>query len=159
MKPTSLQNLSPELEKALTKALRMLNASDKLTAEIRKALLQAGHDENTVEQAIQLLTERRALDDRRTVAALVEKAVQRKGQGIEHIRAELILRGAPEEIVSECLSQQDPGDERELALKALQSQPRKDTRAKAGRFLAARGFSEEAIELVLEDLYPGGHAD
>lgn len=143
----------PEFEKALLKALRMVHASDKLSAEVKQALIRSGVNEETSGRVLALLSERRVLDDQKTILKAVERALGRRGLGKEKIRASLIARGAPEEMVEACLAQHNESDELERMLELLRSRADKNTRAKAGRFLASRGFGEESVEDALNAFF------
>lgn len=79
----------------------------------------------------------------------------RRAIGIEKFRAELIRRGAPEEIVEECLGEIPTANQREVLQRLLEGKfAPTDSRAKAGRFLIGRGFSDEDVETALEDFFP-----
>jgi SOS response regulatory protein OraA/RecX len=78
----------------------------------------------------------------------------RRAAGIEKLRAELKSRGAPENIIEECLAEISPTDQREAMRQALSAKYKPtDDRARAGRFLIGRGFAEEDIESALNDFF------
>jgi SOS response regulatory protein OraA/RecX len=78
----------------------------------------------------------------------------KRAAGIEKLRAELERRGAPENIVEECLAELSPDDQKQGMLDALSAKFKPtDDRARAGRFLLSRGFAEDEIESALDDFF------
>jgi SOS response regulatory protein OraA/RecX len=133
---------------ALQAALKKLRAADWFEAELRGFLASFPAEE--VESAISFLRERRMIDDSRTARNLVERSTGKKARGSDRLRQEMLDRGAPAEIVEEALAEQET-DERERMHQALAAKFRpEDSRAKAGRFLASKGFDEDAIEGALD---------
>jgi SOS response regulatory protein OraA/RecX len=78
----------------------------------------------------------------------------RRAAGIEKLRAELERRGAPENIIEECLAELSPANQKQGMLDALSAKFRPtDDRAKGGRFLISRGFAEDDIESALDEFF------
>jgi len=78
----------------------------------------------------------------------------RRAAGVEKLRAELERRGAPENIIAECLADLSPANQKQGMLDALSAKFRPtDDRAKGGRFLISRGFSEDEIEGALDEFF------
>lgn len=78
----------------------------------------------------------------------------RRAAGIEKLRAELLRRGAPEEIIEECLSELSPAVQRQAMLDALSAKFKPaDDRARGARFLLSRGFAEDEIEGQLDEFF------
>jgi regulatory protein len=144
----------PDFEKALGLALKRLRLSDKLEAELLKALVMGGFSTETATFVLSFLKDRKLISDRRTIENHIEKRSGRRSIGQEKIRAELLERGAPEELVEECLANADVGDEAGRAVQALRAKYAQEVeRGKAGRFLASRGFGEELIETALDRFF------
>ncbi|MBX3118472.1 MAG: RecX family transcriptional regulator [Fimbriimonadaceae bacterium] len=154
MKP--LPNVAGDAEKALLKALRMLKAADKLSAEVEKRLLGAGFSAETTALTLQTLREGNLIDDLRTVEQAIKRMSERRGLGKERVRAELVARGAEEALVDSCLAAVTEENDAERALALLRSKPEKDTPAKAARFLISRGFSEDIVREAVEAHFGGG---
>jgi SOS response regulatory protein OraA/RecX len=137
---------------ALSLALKKLSASDRFEAEIRSALGE--HDSETVDRVIATLKQRRILDDARTARAIVDRRSGRRAIGPEKLRAEFLARGAPEEVVDECLSALSEDDRTERMRDALASKfTLAGDRNKAARFLLSRGFGEDEIEGALDAFF------
>jgi regulatory protein len=142
---------NPQLRGALSLALAKVAQSDKLAAEIESLLSGRGYDGETISAVLELMHKRRVLDDRRTIINTLERYSGRRAQGLEKIRAELIERGAPEDIVDEVLAGSAP-DERVRAVHLLRSRSfAAGDAAKAGRFLLSRGFDEDLVHSVVEE--------
>ena len=70
------------------------------------------------------------------------------------MRAELERRGAPENIIEECLATLSPADQKQGMLDALSAKFKPtDDRARGGRFLLSRGFDENDIEGALDEFF------
>jgi len=139
---------------ALEAALRSLRASDKFESEIRRHLEGKGFEAKDIQAVVEHLIRRKLIDDRRTTLNLIERKTGKRSVGIEKLRAELLSRGAPEEIVSECLAALPRDEQRQAMLDALSSKFKPaDSRAKGARFLIGRGFEEDEIESALDDFF------
>ena len=146
--------MDPEYNQALALALKKLKASDKLESELCQALETYGFSPQTVTAVLSFLKDRKLVNDRRTIENHIERRAGRRSFGIEKIRAELLQRGAPEEIVEDCLASSAKMDELDGALEALRARFRNGAdRAKAGRFLMGRGFAEELVEQALDRFF------
>lgn len=139
-------------EKALLVALRSLRQADRLRAEVERALLDKGFTAATVEAVLNRLETWRFLDDRRTVDERVTQ-LRRRHHGRARIAAALLERGAPEDAVLRELAALDDETEVESAL-GLLARRHDDTPARAGRYLAGRGFDEDTIRAALERRFP-----
>lgn len=125
-------------------AVGVLAKGDLFAAELSAKL--ADYDPEDREQILQHCFRRGFLDEQRTARNFVSKHQGKKGP--EWIRAKLCGRGAPEEVVDEALGAADFD-----AVSVLtQKFPQRMEPAKAARFLASRGFSEEAIANALASL-------
>lgn len=70
------------------------------------------------------------------------------------MRAELYRRGAPEDIIEECLAQLSPAEQRRAMLDALSAKFKpSDDRVRGARFLLGRGFAEDEIEGPLDEFF------
>jgi len=144
-----------EFKKGLKLALAKLKSGDRFQKEIEDALLGAGISVPTTQDVVSYLLERRFVDDRRTTINAVERRSGRRAIGREKLRAELLRRGAPENLIDEALAANPETEEPESALALLRTKYRGDAaeRMRAGRFLASRGFEEDAIESALERFF------
>jgi len=139
----------PELRKALTLALRELERSDRLRSEIESALHRKGIAEPAIARAMSQLERWGFVDDHRVVTDRVE-SLRRRKLGPQRILARLEAQGIEAAgLVTVPLEEQI---EEMRAL--LAKRPAGDPPAKAARYLAGRGYDEEAIEEVLRRSYP-----
>lgn len=132
-----------EYERALGIALRSLRASDKLESDIRVRLAQKEIEATTIEEVVAFLHQKRFLND----AAYVEKLAA-KGMSRAQIQAHLESKGADESL----LDSLTPVQEVESAVKLLRAKIGKSNPdpAKAVRYLASRGFTEDQIRTAVQ---------
>ncbi len=132
----------------------MLRASDRFSSEIRRSLEAKGFEAKDIEATLDHLIRRKLVDDRRTTLNLIERRSGRRSVGTEKLRSELMGRGAPEEIVDECLAGLPHDRQRQAMLEALSSKFKPDgNRIKGARFLISRGFEEDEIEGALDEFF------
>lgn len=142
------------MTQALEAALKILRSSEKFEKEVRQALEGKGFESKDIEAVIEHLVRRKILNDTRTTTNLIERRSGRRAVGTEKLRAELLNRGAPEEIVDECLANLDGDRQRQAMLDALSSKFKPtDDRLKGARFLFGRGFPEDEIEGAVEAFF------
>lgn len=140
---------------ALKWALERLARSDKLEAELDRGLERHGFSEEDRAAVLAYLREGRLVSDRKAVVAHMERRTGRMQRGKAKVRAELIARGAAEDLVDECLGAVLPEVEIDVALRLVRAKLKPPIdRARAGRFLAGRGFGVETIESALATLFP-----
>jgi SOS response regulatory protein OraA/RecX len=78
----------------------------------------------------------------------------KRAAGADKLRAELNKRGAPEEIIEECLAELSPLVQRKAMLDALAAKfGPADDRVRGARFLLSRGFAEDEIEGPLDEFF------
>lgn len=141
---------SEAFKHALGLALARLRGRDRFAREVLDSLVQGGVPPETAAEVVSYLQERRFVDDRRTTTNLIAGRSGRQASGKEKLRADLVRRGAPGEIVDEALAEIAAGDEVEAAVVLLGGKYRPDADSgRAGRFLASRGYSAEVIGRAL----------
>jgi regulatory protein len=134
-------------------AFRLLARRARSESEIREALAARGAGRGLVREVVARLKSLGYVDDRKLVADAAER-LRARGFGELRIRDELLRRGVDEKLVDGLSA--DRGEERERARGCLRARfgdrdlAGRDL-AKAARFLAARGFTEE----VVASLFPG----
>lgn len=138
--------------KALLVALRSIRQADRLRAELERRLRERGFAPDTVEAVLAQLGVWGFLDDGRTVDERVTQ-MRRRRMGRARIAAELVERGAPEDHVAATLASVSEQDELLAAIDLLDRRSR-DNAAKAGRYLAGRGFEEDVIREALARKFP-----
>ena len=138
--------------------MRILSARGCSVAELTARLRRAGYSADDTHQAVEECVRRRYLNDE-LLAEDCTAVWRERGHGSRSIRYKLRQRGLPEELAENALAataEQESGS----AVSAIESRlysllrekdPRK-RRGKALRFLAARGFSGEAVGAAMRRL-------
>ena len=132
------------------KAVQLLASRPHFRRELAGKLGQRGYPAGEIDLALARLTEQGYLDDRAAARSFLESRLGRN-QGRARLRAELLQRGAPEEVAEEALAELTPEDDLPAARAAAerwQRQGGRDPRALA-RHLDRKGFSRRAIVAVL----------
>ena len=143
---------------AMERAMRLLSARAHTGSELRQKLLRAGFPRDEVEATVKECEKRHYLDDRMFAEDCTDLWLER-GHGIRSIRCKLRQKGIPAELADAALARSEEA-EPEAACRAIESRlssllREKDTRkrrAKALRFLAARGFSGSALGAAMKRL-------
>ena len=145
-----------------SKALDLLSRRPHFRRELEAKLTRRGFSGEAVTATLDRLVELKLLDDRSCAKDLVDGALRRRGYGPARIRAELVRKGAPEDVVDEILAAANPADELSLAREASTRWLRGKTpagavesrkaRERLARHLARKGFTTGVILRVLEDL-------
>jgi SOS response regulatory protein OraA/RecX len=140
--------VTSETHSAILKALRILRSRDVTRAEML-LLLKPTFDDHLIQEAIVFLDQYQLLDDLRIVRNRVEKNTGRHAVGDGFLKEKLRAKGVSEDLISLVFEQIDTS-EAERAAELLQLKFKQSaTRAKAARYLWARGFSEDTIESVI----------
>jgi SOS response regulatory protein OraA/RecX len=135
----------------LEAVLRFLRFRPRFEAEIRTHLASKGMEADAG-TTIEHLRQRRIVDDGKLIQNLIERNAGKRAVGRDKLRANLIGRGAPEELVDSALA--EIGGAESTIDDVLKSKPRPgDTRPKMGRFLQSRGFGEDEIESALNRFF------
>ena len=149
---------------ALDKALRLLSARAYSSGELTQRLIRAGYLSEEAAAAVEECRKRHYLDDRMFAEDCADMWLAR-GHGARSIRQKLRQRGIPSELVAD-VPALSPEHETEAACRAIESKlpsllrekdPRK-RKAKALRFLAARGFTGDAVGAAMKLLAASGNA-
>lgn len=143
---------------ALDKALRLLSARAYSSGELNQRLIRAGYPPEEAAAAVEECRQRHYLDDRMFAEDCAGMWLER-GHGTRSIRNKLRQRGVSSELAADVLSLSSE-HETEAACRAIESKlasllREKDLRkrkAKALRFLAARGFSGDAVGEAMKRL-------
>ena len=128
---------------AVETALRALRFRDRTTAELDARLEQRGVGEAEREQALETLERIGYVDDERFARGRAERLAER-GSGDALIRDDLERRGVAAEIVEAALGELEP--ERRRAARIVE---RRGPGDKTVRYLAAKGFGEDALEGIV----------
>lgn len=138
---------------ALEAAVRMLELRDHSTGEITKKLVGYGYSQGAVEAACARLTQVGYLDDLRFAQGLLARF--QKKYGVLRIKRELYMKGIPNDIIEEVLSERDVDVQLESAITLAQKSLRKkgaDPQAdyrRAYSALARRGYPPDTVKKAL----------
>ena len=138
--------------------MRMLSIRPLTGSELRQKLLRAGFPPDETAAAVAECKKRHYLDDRMFAEDCAALWLER-GHGARSIRGKLLRHGVPAELAAAALAGSEE-QEAEAALRAveaklpslLREKDRLKRRAKALRFLAARGFSGAALNAAMKRL-------
>jgi SOS response regulatory protein OraA/RecX len=142
---TALRVLRHELrrEEALSVATRALRARDLSTRRLAERLERAAVPRDAAEESLRALAEAGVLDDGRFAANRALSLCDR-GYGDAAIRHDLEQQGVIPELVEAALGSLEP--ERARAKRLVRA---RGPGPKTARYLAAKGFGEEALEAAL----------
>lgn len=129
-------------------ALRALRHRERSAAEVDRYLTARGVDQEERDEALETLVRTALVDDRR-FAELRAAALVERGAGNELIRHELARAGIESQLAEETVAALPSETERVARIVALRG-----AGPKTARYLAGKGFSEEAIGSVVA--YSGG---
>lgn len=144
----ALRRIRRELRRseALAAATRALRHRDRSRAELRRRLVDAGISPWACDQALETLGDAGFLDDPR-FARERARVLAARGSGDALIRADLVGAGLGEAEVTDAVASLEP--ERDRAATVVEARGASGTTA---RWLARRGFGEDAIESSLRGL-------
>ncbi|MCW5937269.1 MAG: RecX family transcriptional regulator [Fimbriimonadaceae bacterium] len=147
--------MSPDRQRAFQLAVRFLSRADRTANEVRLHLELKGVDPDLADEISSRLTKEGFVDDSRVAERETElaKGPRRIGRGL--LSARLERRGVGEDVIDQTSREYSEKEECENALAALRAKFKEGAdMGKAARFLAGRGFSEEAVRSALEAFFP-----
>lgn len=107
-----------------------------------------------VDRVVAHLKQRKLLSDERAAETYVSFRTGKRALGDDRLRAEMLRKGADERLVEEKLASIDPNERFKDMLQLLSSRCKpSEGRAKGGRLLYSRGFSEDEIESALDSFF------
>ena len=124
-------------------AIRALRFRDRTAAELEARLEQRGVGEAATEQALETLERIRYVDDERFARTRAEQLAARSS-GDALIRDDLERRGLAADVVERALAALEPERQRAARIAAQRGRS-----AKTARYLASRGFGEEAVDALV----------
>lgn len=132
---------------------------ERCVLEVRNKLEEFGLDQSQIEPILETLKKEGFLNEERFVEAFVKGRFTLKKWGKIRIRQELKMRNIPDEVINKAIGQIDD-EEYFIVLKHLAERKWKVTqesnqlkkKAKLQRFLVFRGFENDLIRDVIEEL-------
>jgi regulatory protein len=150
----------PELRKAMERAGRWLALRPRTVSEMRDRLLQGGFEEDTVERALERLTELRLIDDESFARQWVEERARRKGLGPRALVAELEAKGVDPEVADAAVAGAAGNEERRAVewaqrqLRRVADLPLSKQAQRIRQGLLRRGFEPEMAEAATRAVMP-----
>jgi regulatory protein len=143
--PSRAENGSPSRpeQSALDQALRALRHRERSAAEVDRYLIERGVGDDEREHVLETLARTALVDDRR-FAEMRAAALAERSAGNELIRHELARAGVDSELAEETVASLPPEAERVARIVA-----RRGAGPKTARYLAGKGFSEDAVRAVV----------
>jgi len=132
-------------QSALEQALRALRRRERSAAEVDRYLTARGVDEDERDEVLRTLARTALVDDRRFAEVRATSLVER-GAGNELVRHELMRAGVVSELAEETVASLPSETERVARIVA-----RRGAGPKTARYLAGKGFSEDAVRSVVAD--------
>ncbi|MDD4013648.1 MAG: regulatory protein RecX [Candidatus Omnitrophica bacterium] len=155
----SMNDHSREKDPAGKKALRLLASRPRTEREMILRLSASGSTGEDVRRVVEKLKAAGLIDDRKFSREWIASRMRTSPRGKKMLRQELIEKGVPSPIAAEVLEEmpQEFDELRtafELAGKRLSGSSTRGAKEKARlyRYLCSRGFDEEIVERVLEEL-------
>lgn len=144
--------MSQTKSSALGAAVALLARRDYSERELRDKLSRRGYLNDEVDEAVLRLQQRGYLNDSLYCRKVADSLWQSGKWGIRGVVQQLRQRGLPDSEIRESVELFTYEQELEYALRLLnRKRVEPQERDKAGRYLAARGFSYSVIERALED--------
>lgn len=145
---------------AVAYLLRLLSRRDYAEAELDQRLRRKGFDDEACRAALDRIRDLDLIDDARVAEMHVRSHAHRKGRLA--LRRDLRARGLGDTVVTDVLEPLDDAQQLAAARGVIDKQrwrfasddPRKN-RAKAGSFLARRGFAGDVVSAALEAEFDG----
>lgn len=154
-----------QAEKAMSAAMRLIDARPRAAAELRLRLRRKEFPPEVVDAAIARLTDLGLVDDAAFSRYLIENRQTFRPRGQLAIRDELRRKGVGRDVIAaameEAASEADPDAERERAMAVARGALRRYADApdrmtfqrKLGGFLQRRGFTLDTIRPILDILW------
>ncbi|MBP7110657.1 MAG: regulatory protein RecX [Firmicutes bacterium] len=145
---------------ALKDAVRYLAIRSRSEAEVRAYLAKHGHDVSAVDEAIEVLKQRRIIEDGALARGWASELAAEGKSGRAMALHKLMERGIPKDLAEESIEAVwQEIDEAEAAARLLRKkfrlsgQAEINEMARAARFLKSRGYGAEAISRALKETF------
>lgn len=147
------------LEVARKIALRLLSARPRSAHELRTALKKRNVSEELAHEIVARFEAVGLINDVALAETLVQSRVSHAGRGQARIRQELEAKGIAREVVAQVLSEVDPQQERDAALRlayrrvaSMSSLPPQVARRRLMGVLARRGYPGHLVSSVADEV-------
>ena len=157
MRRTRAEATAPPDDAAYDAAVRYLGNRPRSVAEIRRHLRSKRYSDVAIDRAIDQLRAQRYIDDEAFARYWVDQRERFRPKGDRALVSELLGKGVPRETIDVVLGDRDPEAEVKQAREAIrrpiarwQTLEEGERKRKIHQYLAARGFSYDTIEAVLQ---------
>ena len=137
-------------------AVRYLARRDRTSAQVERFLLHKGAAPVDVREIVTQLSRLGYLDDRGYAERWIEARLARRPMGRARLEAELLAQGVADTLTGQAMREAFRNlDEETLARRALsmtRREGRRLTPEQAMRLLRQRGFLEETVERIVDEL-------
>jgi len=154
---TRTEATPPADDGAYDAAVRYLGNRPRSVAEIRRHLRSKRYSDVAIDRAVDQLRAQRYIDDEAFARYWVDQRERFRPKGDRALVSELLGKGVPRETIDVVLGDRDPEAEVQQAREAIrrpiarwQTLEEGERKRKIHQYLAARGFSYDTIEAVLE---------
>jgi regulatory protein len=144
------------IDRAIATAMRALDQRMQSSRELRTRLMRKGFDAETIDRALEKLSDYGYLNDERFAELWIENRLAHRPRGKRMLEQELRQKGIERQVVDETVAAMDIDDRAaalELARKRLKSVhglPIEEQKKKLTGILARRGFDYGVIRTTLE---------
>lgn len=144
------------IDRAIATAMRALDQRMQSSRELRTRLMRKGFDAETIDRALEKLSDYGYLNDERFAELWIENRLAHRPRGKRMLEQELRQKGIERQVVDETVAAMDIDDRAaalELARKRLKSVhglPIEEQKKKLTGILARRGFDYGVIRITLE---------
>ena len=135
--------------KVMAAALRFLKVRPRSRFEVQNKLERGGFSAGEIEKTIQVLEEKKLVDDARFARWWAEDRALAGKYGPLRVRAELEEKGIAQSMMDGVLAEIYTGDRQREILKGLAAKGREEDLSKLAAKLQRAGFDEEAVEGAL----------
>lgn len=148
-------------EEAMLKMAGLCARSEQCAFDIARKLRAKGFPSDVTRSIIEELTERRFIDHRRFAVAFARDKVRFSAWGKMKIRAALMARRIPENLITEAFEEISPEDYEAAAMRSARSAAASldlaeyADRVKLFRSMMSRGFEPDAVNKAIRKLRGG----
>lgn len=140
---------------AIKYAFKLLRYRDRSEKEMYERLIQKGFSEKIALEAVEYLTDKGFIDDKRFAEILKRDAVQRKYLGKQGVKSYLLNKGIDLQVVEDILGNEDDyldvaRNYVEKKLKNLKGYNDETIKKRLWGMLSRRGFSYDTIKKILK---------
>jgi len=146
-------------EQALHRLAAYCSRAERCIFDVRKKMYEWEIPSEQQNQIIKKLQKEKFLDEERYCKAFVNDKTKYNRWGIYKIRFELKRKQIPENMINDALKNLDPEENQERIkslieqkIKSVKGKNEWEIRQKLLRFAASRGFAQEDIEKILEEI-------